>query len=630
MDKLKYIKLEQQDGSYSASIPLSVDAEHIDMEDGETLVNKISKKPYYYNSVADMKADTKLKAGDMAVTLGYYEPNDGGAAEYKIVQSSDKYTETLDNNLKAEIDIKDKMCVNQFGAKGDGVTDDTLKIQATVDNSSYITFLANKTYMIKGYYDEDPQGSGAGIHDTRGIVVPSHRIIDLTQATLKIITNNKTNYNVFTIKQVEDIIIKNGTLIGDVDTHTGTTGEWGYGIALLSSKNIHLKDMYITKMWGDGINLQCDGTGYPQNSYTYIDNIVCDDNRRQGMSVESCSYLYVTNCQFINTGVTRYTAPGAGVDVEPLPYGSADHMYFTQCLFSANTGANLIAMNNSSNLIIDNCEFLPCLGTGQSGYISFPCCKNYTIKNCYLEANIDGEAMFAFLGFAVSDNEIYFENNRIKNVGLIIHHAKSNDRIFIKNNIFDDKEQPFDWNNIIECQAADTTAIANNICYIDNNLFLGSEVLQSHVTIAKLSGITDIQFTNNTLIRGLRGVRFNDSAKIIGNHFISQRNSSLELTASSSNLKEGKSVYNVENNIIENPNCRNTAKGIIYNPYSTNAYYILNNNVCYEKYCINPDYRYDTDVGPSNVRWLENTTTGRALIEDSNHIYVINFEDGSI
>lgn len=225
MDKIKKLKIKKQDGTFSDYIPIGADAENIDTTDGESVQLKLNKKPYYYNNVADMKADTKLKAGDMAITLGYYEANDGGGAEYNIVQSSNKYVETLNNNLKAEIDIKNKMCVNQFGAKGDGVTDDTLKIQVAVDNSSYITFLANKTYMIKGYYDEDPQGSGAGIHNTRGIVVPSHRIIDLTQATLKIITNNKTNYNVFTIKQVEDIIIKNGTLIGDVDTHTGTTGE---------------------------------------------------------------------------------------------------------------------------------------------------------------------------------------------------------------------------------------------------------------------------------------------------------------------------------------------------------------------------------------------------------------------
>ena len=31
MDKLKYVKLENPDGSYSDSIPLSVSAEHVDI-----------------------------------------------------------------------------------------------------------------------------------------------------------------------------------------------------------------------------------------------------------------------------------------------------------------------------------------------------------------------------------------------------------------------------------------------------------------------------------------------------------------------------------------------------------------------------------------------------------------------
>lgn len=43
MDKLKYIKLENEDGSYSSSIPLSVDAEYVDVN-GNTLVNELANK----------------------------------------------------------------------------------------------------------------------------------------------------------------------------------------------------------------------------------------------------------------------------------------------------------------------------------------------------------------------------------------------------------------------------------------------------------------------------------------------------------------------------------------------------------------------------------------------------------
>lgn len=43
MDKIKYIKLEQPDGSYSDSIPLAVDADHVDVN-GKTLTNVLGNK----------------------------------------------------------------------------------------------------------------------------------------------------------------------------------------------------------------------------------------------------------------------------------------------------------------------------------------------------------------------------------------------------------------------------------------------------------------------------------------------------------------------------------------------------------------------------------------------------------
>ena len=43
MEKLKYVKVEQDDGSYSSSIPLTVDSEHVDV-DGNTLINILNSK----------------------------------------------------------------------------------------------------------------------------------------------------------------------------------------------------------------------------------------------------------------------------------------------------------------------------------------------------------------------------------------------------------------------------------------------------------------------------------------------------------------------------------------------------------------------------------------------------------
>lgn len=43
MDKLKYIKLENEDGSYSNSIPLAVDSDYIDVQ-GRTLTEELAFK----------------------------------------------------------------------------------------------------------------------------------------------------------------------------------------------------------------------------------------------------------------------------------------------------------------------------------------------------------------------------------------------------------------------------------------------------------------------------------------------------------------------------------------------------------------------------------------------------------
>ena len=153
-DLIKKIKIKKQDDTYTDYIPIGAEAKIVDCSDGESVEYKLNKKPYYYNNVADMKADTKLKVGDMAITLGYYEANDGGRAEYKIVKTSDKYIEELENNLKAELVIKNNAInVDQLGAKGDGIVNDYNVFKKCFDFANlkkYDIMLSPKTYNLVG------------------------------------------------------------------------------------------------------------------------------------------------------------------------------------------------------------------------------------------------------------------------------------------------------------------------------------------------------------------------------------------------------------------------------------------------------------------------------------------------
>ena len=121
-DRIKKIKIKQADGTFSDYIPIGANAKDIDLQyNGSNVENTLKKKPYYYDSVAAMKLDDTLKEGDMAITLGYYEANDGGGAEYEIVSnnSSDNGIEILlNNNLKAKlIIINNTINFKQLGAK---------------------------------------------------------------------------------------------------------------------------------------------------------------------------------------------------------------------------------------------------------------------------------------------------------------------------------------------------------------------------------------------------------------------------------------------------------------------------------------------------------------------------------
>lgn len=190
MDKIKTVKIKNEDGTVSEeSYSISVDATNVDMSNGKDLqdtvgninidedgniasqlkkidekVNindiidnlnteqsnkplsakqgyelnvRLNKKPYYYNTVADMKADTGLKIGDMAITLGYYQINDGGGAEYRIVNG--QHTDDggsyhkINNNLFAELILKEVTRPEIFGAKRDGQTDDSIAFQNAVN-----------------------------------------------------------------------------------------------------------------------------------------------------------------------------------------------------------------------------------------------------------------------------------------------------------------------------------------------------------------------------------------------------------------------------------------------------------------------------------------------------------------
>ena len=205
MDKIKTAKIKNKDGSISEeTYTISVDAKDVDMANGKELQetigtididtdgniatqlnnlnneflkvsyikdivdnlnseennkslsanmgNKLNKnKINKYNSVNDMKSDIDLKEGMVAETLGYYKPNDGGAATYNILktESQIEYQEELDNNLYATLIVKNSTInIKQLGAYGDNIHDDTLSFTKFSNSNIRKLLITYGTYLI--------------------------------------------------------------------------------------------------------------------------------------------------------------------------------------------------------------------------------------------------------------------------------------------------------------------------------------------------------------------------------------------------------------------------------------------------------------------------------------------------
>lgn len=115
----------------------------------EAMINAQSINIRTFNSVEEMKASNTLKAGALAKTQGFYTAGDGGGADYLIINDlgEDEVDKasiiTLQNSLYAKLLVQDYVNIKWFGAKFDGITDDSVAFNKAT------TFIQNNTKEIE-------------------------------------------------------------------------------------------------------------------------------------------------------------------------------------------------------------------------------------------------------------------------------------------------------------------------------------------------------------------------------------------------------------------------------------------------------------------------------------------------
>ncbi|MEQ7802650.1 right-handed parallel beta-helix repeat-containing protein [Pedobacter sp. ASV1-7] len=234
-----------------------------------------------------------------------------------------KSSET-DLDVKPGVGTQEEVNVTIF--KGSSKNDHEM-IQKAIDYASaqriYKVYIPDGEYMI----------SAAAITGQPGLLLRDNIKLRLSSgAKLRAIPNNAGNYSIVRIHNVSNVSIEGGTIIGERQEHVGTSGEWGMGIDIRRGIGVVIKDIRISDCWGDGIYIG------QESKNLLVDNIVCDNNRRQGISVINCDGLIIQNSTFKNT---NGAAPAAGIDLEPNENDKASNIQIMKCRFENNSGLGL-------------------------------------------------------------------------------------------------------------------------------------------------------------------------------------------------------------------------------------------------------------------------------------------------
>ena len=252
--------------------------------------------------------------------------------------------------VKVEQIIGDFVTPQMFGAKGDGVTDDTDAIQAAV-NASLDVYIPSGTYLIDGDFE-----TWVKAYEKGGIKLNSgQRVFMAADCVIQVKPSPTGFYHAFRVYDCDNVEIHGGHIVGDRSNHDpNVTQACGYGIHVMMSANVLIDKVEISDMWADGIILNTldELSGY--NSSVIIKDCKIHDCRRQGISVVVGDNVLISNCTFDNI---KGTPPESGIDLEP--------------------NAKSDSTMDLHDITIENCNVNNC---GQS--FCFSRCHGLTVSNC--------------------------------------------------------------------------------------------------------------------------------------------------------------------------------------------------------------------------------------------------------
>lgn len=304
-----------------------------------------------------------------------------------------------------------------FGAKGDGITDDSMAMAAlsnavTLHGGGTVVFrrttylVGNQGLQLSGKYMFPPQpllmfkncarplsllGNGArlqcrhglryGVFDANGaredhpmpylgdgLATPYDAMIHIEACSGSVVVSD------FELVGPGDAVVLGGKF-GDVGWQIPA-----YGLRLIENRGSEtIERIRLVGHPLDGMSIDGAANPLPSSTRTVTD-VVSDGNGRQGCSLIGGSGYRFSRCSFTRTGRGKVrSAPGAGFDIEAEGGKRIRDIGFDQCRFADNLGCGMVADSGDSADV----RFTQCIFVGTTSWSAWPSKPLFRFDACH-------------------------------------------------------------------------------------------------------------------------------------------------------------------------------------------------------------------------------------------------------
>ena len=301
-------------------------------------LNKISFSSTTPN-IASMQT-TQATVGTTIQTLGYYSAGDGGSNTYEIVAGGTGTADggsfiQLNNGLQAKGLFNEGVFADQFGLRGDGVTNDGPKATNAAAFGATVTFNSSKSYLLQNFQlpgkDSIIDFNNAEIIVNGADCVIFYALTDIAQFNIvhKIINGRfliETNHTAIKAHNVWQPGVRLPPIISNNEFYVAWSVTAVDSIISLQGLNsVNIKDnsflggperltnnIYgVVVVLGDDFNTSVMNCVIEQNTFTRIgfpiyfhDRTLLTGGRVEGTSIQNNTFVLCRECVRLNIGLS--------------------------------------------------------------------------------------------------------------------------------------------------------------------------------------------------------------------------------------------------------------------------------------------------------------------------------------